>query len=238
MIMLSSADALSACKQHYSIDVSRARVVRFAVPPPAAVNEASARATADRYGLPADYFFMPNQYYVHKNHTLVLEALLALRRRGRRVVVMAPGRHFDPSNMPYVDGFLKRLRDEQITDQFIAPGLIPYEDLADLMHASVALLNPSLYEGWSTTVEEARSAGVPMLLSDIDVHKEQAGDQARYFAPREAAGLADLLQSYVPLSAEARTLRRLAAGIDAQARLQTYARNFVDLSRESIDREV
>ena len=67
------------------------------------------------------------------------------------------------------------------------------------MNASTALLNPSLYEGWSTTVEEARSAGVPMLLSDLTVHREQAGDRAAYFSGGDAEGLANLLQSYQPL---------------------------------------
>lgn len=33
-------------------------------------------------------------------------------------------------------------------------------------------VNPSFYEGWSTTVEEAKSIGVPLLLSDIPVHRE------------------------------------------------------------------
>ena len=48
------------------------------------------------------------------------------------------------------------------------------------MCASVALLNPSHFEGWSTTVEEARALGVPMLLSDLDVHLEQAQGIARF----------------------------------------------------------
>ncbi len=121
-----------------------------------------------------------------------------------------------------------------MTDQFIAPGLIPYADLIDLMYASAALLNPSLYEGWSTTVEEARSAGVPMLLSDLDVHKEQAGGQAEYFAARDVDSLANLLQCFEPLSAERRAQLRLAASIDAHARVQTFARSFADLCRESI----
>ncbi len=42
------------------------------------------------------------------------------------------------------------------------------------MLCSTALINPSQFEGWSTTVEEAKSLGVKMLLSDLEVHKEQA----------------------------------------------------------------
>ena len=149
---------------------------------------------------------------------------------------MAPGRHFDVFNMPYVQALLQRIRDEQLADPFLAPGLIPYDDLADLMNASTALLNPSLYEGWSTTVEEARSAGVPMLLSDLTVHREQAGDRAAYFSGGDAEGLANLLQSYQPLSRESRATLRVAARAEAHTRLVAFARSFVDLCKESVGR--
>ncbi len=61
------------------------------------------------------------------------------------------------------------------------------------MRACTALINPSLSEGWSTTVEEAKSLGVPMLLSDLRVHREQAGDCAYYFDPEAAGQLASLM---------------------------------------------
>ena len=50
-----------------------------------------------------------------------------------------------------------------------------------LMRTSMALINPSRFKGWSTTVEEAKSFGVPLILSDIDVHREQTDGTARYF---------------------------------------------------------
>ena len=56
-----------------------------------------------------------------------------------------------------------------------------------------ALLNPSRFEGWSTTVEEAKAVGTPMLLSDIAVHREQA-PQARFFAPDDALSLANEIE--------------------------------------------
>ena len=65
-------------------------------------------------------------------------------------------------------------------------GMIPLDHVYALLRASVALINPSRFEGWSTTVEEAKSFGVPMILSDIDVHREQTGGAARYFGVDDA----------------------------------------------------
>jgi glycosyltransferase involved in cell wall biosynthesis len=61
------------------------------------------------------------------------------------------------------------------------------------MRASTALINPSLFEGWSTTVEEAKSTGTPMILSDLGVHREQAEGMARdglALSHRDAAAFA------------------------------------------------
>ena len=62
------------------------------------------------------------------------------------------------------------------------------------MRASDAVLNPSLFEGWSTTVEEAKSLGKRVVLSDIPVHREQAPAGAVYFPPRNPKALADVLR--------------------------------------------
>jgi glycosyltransferase involved in cell wall biosynthesis len=82
-----------------------------------------------------------------------------------------------------------------LSSNFILLGLIPYGDLAPLATASMALLNPSLFEGWSTTVEEALSWGVPLILSDLDVNREQAGEAAVFFDRHDAQALAGALAS-------------------------------------------
>jgi glycosyltransferase involved in cell wall biosynthesis len=109
-------------------------------------------------------------------------------------------------------------------------GVIPYADVAALMQASVALLNPSLFEGWSTPVEEARALGVPLLLSDLDVHREQAGDNAVYFERHSAISLANVLQSFKPLSAEARVARQLSACSEADDYVRRFAFDFSSLA--------
>ena len=60
------------------------------------------------------------------------------------------------------------------------------------MRASIAVINPSLIEGWSTTVEEAKSLGVPLILSDIPVHREQ-NQEVMFFDPRSARSLAETM---------------------------------------------
>jgi glycosyltransferase involved in cell wall biosynthesis len=46
---------------------------------------------------------------------------------------------------------------------------------------SRALISASLYEGFNLPPLEAQSLGVPVILSDIPVHREIYGDSALYF---------------------------------------------------------
>lgn len=229
-IMLSSEDARRACEQHYPLTRGRTRTVHFAVPPGPRIPYSEARGIADSYGLPEYFFFMPNQFWRHKNHGLVLEALTILRQRGRQVVVAASGKQADPRAPDYFPAFQERLEQAGMQDMFRQLGMIPYPHLASLIRACTALLNPSLFEGWSTTVEEARSMGTPMLLSDLDVHREQMGEDARYFDRHSALSLADALDGFVPLSVTQREQRVDEARAVALQRVEQFSLDFVELA--------
>ena len=192
-IMLSSNDARDACERFYPATVGRTQVVRFAVSSPYRPNASEIARVREIYSLPTRYFYLPNQFWQHKNHLLVIETLTLLKEHHPDIVVVASGKQLDPYKPDYFSKFLSRLEEAGVKDQFYLLGLIPYEHIGPLMVGSVAMINPSLFEGWSTTVEEARAHQVPMILSDLPVHKEQAGDIARFFDRKSAKSLADEL---------------------------------------------
>jgi glycosyltransferase involved in cell wall biosynthesis len=90
-----------------------------------------------------------------------------------------------------------------------------------------AFLNPSICVGWSSSVEEAKFFGVPMILSDLAVHREQVGESAQYFATGDATGLADLLAGAIAKSGAINTPRFAAA--DACEREKAYAEAFATI---------
>lgn len=231
-VMLSSEDSRTVFCRHYPAYALATRVVRFAAPLPSSVGREPARAVADRYGLPTQYFFMPNQYWIHKNHALVVEALMILRGRGVEATVMATGHQFDPRNRKHFPALQAAVREAGLDRQFLMPGVVPHEDMTPLMEASVALINPSLFEGWSTSVEEARSLGVPMLLSDLAVHREQAGSDAIYFDRHSAGALANVIASFTPLGSDDRAARKQVAHETSRHRRRNFARDFVTLLEE------
>ena len=61
------------------------------------------------------------------------------------------------------------------------------------MYHSVAVIQPSKFEGRSSTVEQAKSMGKKILLSNIGIHKEQNPLRGEYFSPDNFKELSKLL---------------------------------------------
>jgi glycosyltransferase involved in cell wall biosynthesis len=146
-----------------------------------------------RYGLDRDYFLVPNQFWRHKNHGVLLGALQVVKERHARVQIVCCGATMDPRNPTHFDDFRRRAAELGCGDALLVLGIIPREDVFGLMRFSRAVINPSRFEGWSSTVEECKSVGKRMLLSSITVHREQMS-QASFFDPDKPEQLAELLQ--------------------------------------------
>ena len=232
-IMVSSEDTRSHLERLYPRAAGRVRAVRFAVKPGRAASAHELQTVREHYGLPDRFFFMPNQFWAHKNHLLVIQALELLFTQGECPIVVASGKQLDPRSPGHFDSVRRRVHASALETHFRMPGLVPYEHVHTLMQAATALVNPSLFEGWSTTVEEARANGVPMLLSELAVHREQAGDEAFYFGLADAAGLASALRRFDPERLGSREERRERAAGEAVKRMQKFAQEFLLVARSA-----
>lgn len=231
-IMLSSASALGDLRKFYPGSSNGVSVVRFASEPPVGLLTTDPSDVIARYDLPRRYFYLPNQFWRHKNHRLVVDALDLLKSRGRDVVVAASGNTEDFRESGLFDKTMSEVSSRGLEPNFKHLGMIPLDHVYALLRASMALINPSECEGWSTTVEEAKSFGVPMILSDIDVHREQTGGSARYFGIRDAAALADQMLQ-VAQTAEAATVRNLLPNLEQ--RVEAFVADFIRLTRDVME---
>lgn len=195
-IMLSSEDARKDCEHFYPRSKGRTSVVRFATQLPTPAHPDLVATTRRKYGLPLNYIFLPNQFWTHKNHEVVIRALAILKAKGVAMCVAATGHTHDPRAPLHFDRLQKLNHENGLEDYFRILGSIAFGDVQALMQGCSALINPSYFEGWSTTVEEAKACGVPLILSDLDVHREQALDKALYFDPDRPDQLANIIQNY------------------------------------------
>ncbi|MBK8397923.1 MAG: glycosyltransferase [Leptospiraceae bacterium] len=144
----------------------------------------------NQYGLDRPWFHVPNQFWAHKNHGIIIDALYKLKQQGKDILVVSTGSTDDYRNPDYFITLRKRINEAGLVENFKILGVLPYNEVIALMRYSIAVINPSEFEGWSTTVEEAKSLGKKILLSNISVHQEQAPQRAYFFKPDDANELA------------------------------------------------
>ncbi|NMC49423.1 MAG: glycosyltransferase family 4 protein [Desulfovibrio sp.] len=191
----------------------------------------------ERLGLPEKFLYLPNQFWAHKNHLTAFTALRLLRERGVRAPLVCTGYRADPRNPEYFEGLRTFLRDHGLEDQVHILGLIPRATQIEVFRRAVAVLQPSLFEGWSTIIEDARALGRPVVASDFPVHREQLRDydQAFFFRRQDVENLANVLETVYPNGHSGPDAAR-----ERQARAQTAdrqraaAESLLSIAREAL----
>lgn len=197
-ILLSSETARKECESIYKKSRGRTVVVKFAPTIDMTSIGSQAENIIAKYELPRDFIFMPNQFWPHKNHKLVLQALIELKQNGELKnipPVVMTGSVASNQRDSLLEEILVGSKREGMEQSLIYLGVVPFEDVLALNAASAAVLNPSLFEGWASSVEEAKALGTPLILSNIPVHKEQAPD-AVFFDPNDKMALAATLSGF------------------------------------------
>ncbi|MBK8021788.1 MAG: glycosyltransferase family 4 protein [Chloroflexi bacterium] len=192
-IILSSHSALEDLEKFAPEDAPTGRVVNFTAQVSPTLYDHDPAWVRELHHLPDRFFYLPNQFWKHKNHETVVEALGLLKAKGTPVTVVCSGNTNDSRNPDYFSALKSRIQSLGIEDQFIILGMIPHDHIFPLIRQSLAVLQPSLFEAWSTSVEETKSIGKHIIVSDLPVHREQNPPQARYFVPRDPQALADAL---------------------------------------------
>jgi len=235
IVVTSSEAARDDLHEFFAADLAKCRVLRFVSQPRLAPDKMlSFRELRAKFALPERYVHLPNQLWKHKNHALVIEAL----RLAPDVVVIATGPRDDYRHAGFYDELMGVVSAYGLGERFRHLGLVSFPELISLMHHSVAVVNPSRFEGWSTTVEEAKSLGKRVLVSDIAVHREQAPPRASYFPVDDAHALARYLReawdSHDPV-VDARASAAAAAALPARTRAfaETYETIVLDVVRQN-----
>ncbi len=238
LVVVSSHAARDDLARFAPQHAGKARVLQFSAVRPQLSGNADDDLVA-QYGLADKFFYLPNQFWAHKNHALAVEALARVRDRWPNAQIVCSGALSDYRNPDHINQLRTRIGQLGLHDNFKLLGLIPYAHIARLIMRSIAVINPSRFEGWSTTVEESKALGTPLLLSDLPVHREQCpAGEALFFSPDDSAALASCMETVLVGDWPPDSSDRVATALNRhQERTLAFSRTYQAIVGELTDHE-
>lgn len=178
--------------QKYGIDARKIEVMHLA--PQAGLTDVEAGKSGGEFAwrraaLPANYFLYPSNFYPHKNHAILLDAIDKLG--GGTSVVFAGN--------PVPGGFPLA---EEIKRRGLSSGCRIVQNLSAaemgyLYTHAAATVMPTRFEGFGIPAAEALTCGCALVCADIPALREVAGESAVYFSPDDVDELCGALRNII-----------------------------------------
>lgn len=167
--------------------------VRFARNPRATYKSRQPHTFSCDRCLTHGFIYWPSQWWRHKNHLQVIQSLIEQPSSLPLHIVMS-GNQSDYRWPRYVDEVLAAVKR---CNEIHPLGQVKEPEREWLLKNCSFLFNPSLYEGWSTTVEEAIFYGKAVLASRIPSILEQTVGypSLRLFNPNDYSEILELLRN-------------------------------------------
>lgn len=183
------------------------------------------RKILEQFSLQAGtYICISNQFWQHKNHKIVFQAIQKLDQEGLQdVMFVFTGELKDRRNPAYYDEIQGLMKQESIKKHIKVLGFISRTEQIAVMKNAKFLIQPSLFEGWGTVLEDAKVLNQQVLLSDIPVHREQMEENCILFDPFQVKDLTEKIKQLLVTEYRADTEKGLA---DLYRRALEYSREF------------
>ena len=169
-----SYDTKNDVKKYYG-ELSDKVYVMYAYPHYVPIDNISFDILCAKYGISKPYFIVCNQFWIHKNHRIVFDALEKLYNDGfHDVMVICTGDTSDYRNRNYFNELYDYISKLNCFDNIKILGYIKKNDQLTLLKNCISLIQPTLFEGnpGGGAVVDAMAYGVPCVVSGIPVNKE------------------------------------------------------------------
>ncbi|HRB83439.1 MAG TPA: glycosyltransferase family 1 protein [Acinetobacter johnsonii] len=157
--------------RRYNLDSNRVFSASF-------VPSANAKKTGfldikKKYQVDGEYIYYPAQFWAHKNHVYIIDAIAKLKEKGIFLTAIFSGS--DKGNLDYVLNYAQKLN---VADLVRYIGFAPDDEIYHLYKQSLALVMPSYFGPTNIPPLEAFAIGTPVIYSDLAGLREQVADAA------------------------------------------------------------
>ena len=140
-----------------------------------------------------------SHYNYYRNFGTLIRALQIVKHRlapGRiRLLLTCKLRTEDNPGSYRAESEAALIRDMGLSEEVVELGAVPYNLLHKLYQSCDAYVTPAYAESFAHPLVEAMASGLPVVASDLEVHREICGDAAVYFPRFSAQHLAGRLET-------------------------------------------
>lgn len=140
----------------------------------------------ERYLLPQKFLFYPAQFWQHKNHARLIEAVASLKRELPDLKLVLAG-----SKKNAYESVLSLVEKLGLSEDVLFLGYVPDEDMPELYRRARGLVMPTYYGPTNIPPLEAFALGCPVAISGIYAMPEQTGGAALLFSPDSTDDIAE-----------------------------------------------
>ena len=154
-----------------------------------------------KYNFPSGmkFFLISNQFWIHKDHPCAFKALAELHKTTgyEDIHIICTGATEDYRNPNYLNELNELNTSLGVKENIHFLGYIPKIDQILLMKESIAVIQPTLYEGspGGGEIEDSVSLGKRSIVSDIPVNLEMEEDTVTFFRSGSAEDLAEKMKT-------------------------------------------
>jgi glycosyltransferase involved in cell wall biosynthesis len=140
-----------------------------------------------KYNIETGYLFYPAQFWSHKNHIRVLQAIKILKEKKENIKIVFSG-GIQQTTSGYYNKVLNYIENEKLQNEVSILGFVPSKDMSGLYSQCSAVVFPSYLGPTNIPPLEAWYHNKPLLCSEL--HAEQVGNAAILFNPDNSADIA------------------------------------------------
>jgi glycosyltransferase involved in cell wall biosynthesis len=137
--------------------------------------------------LPKKYLFYPAQFWEHKNHKNLIQALELIKTKHNKIVDLV----LVGAKKNYYSNVLDVIKQYDLENQIHYFDYVQNDELVYLYKNAFALIMPSYLGPTNIPPLEAIALGCPVIVSDVYAAREQLDDSALYFNPKDSEDISN-----------------------------------------------
>lgn len=145
----------------------------------------------NKLGISKDFLFYPAQFWPHKNHVRIVEAIRILKAKGIDIQVVFTGSNRTIRNLYNIEYIIRRIaKDSAMEKDVIIAGYLDSPSIRTLYGNALAMIMPQLIPEPCIPFAEAMGLGCPVIGSNLPGIREQIGNAGVWVDPYDVESIA------------------------------------------------